>query len=277
MSDFTAIGQLVTEARNLLDSIKGGAIRAMETAFASLIADVNSEWAAKKSQVDNEALAAIGRVDTETVRSEMGFTAQNYNHDFYDINSLSTNRHGVENVFPLGMGVNTGRNDSIKAEMIWVGSGDPELRDPIAKELLDFMGVGRSTTNMSLNFNILKLTILDLDFMALNGYDFTIPDQHVKHYPAASFMAYTKVEGTTTVAVFDAGGTSDWKQHVSHYTGNPHSYSHKDINLENVSVGDVIYLALPTTCVGHWPLSKRHGELYNEKNNTYRKINQLHA
>ena len=33
MSDFTAIGQLVTEARNLLDSIKGGAIRTMQTTF----------------------------------------------------------------------------------------------------------------------------------------------------------------------------------------------------------------------------------------------------
>ncbi|CAK1887440.1 Phage tail protein [Vibrio crassostreae] len=36
MSDFTAIGQLVTEARNLLDSIKGGAIRTMQTQFDAL-------------------------------------------------------------------------------------------------------------------------------------------------------------------------------------------------------------------------------------------------
>lgn len=35
MSDFSAIGQLVTEARNLLDSIKGGAIRTMQTTFDS--------------------------------------------------------------------------------------------------------------------------------------------------------------------------------------------------------------------------------------------------
>ncbi|EJI1385460.1 hypothetical protein ABVF78_004240 [Vibrio alginolyticus] len=35
MSDFTAIGQLVTEARNLLDSIKGGAIRTMQNSFDS--------------------------------------------------------------------------------------------------------------------------------------------------------------------------------------------------------------------------------------------------
>ncbi|MEZ8417966.1 hypothetical protein AB6D02_12010 [Vibrio splendidus] len=36
MSDFTAIGQLVTEARTLLNSIKGGAIRAMQTQFDAL-------------------------------------------------------------------------------------------------------------------------------------------------------------------------------------------------------------------------------------------------
>ncbi|MEZ9047609.1 hypothetical protein AB6D99_20860 [Vibrio cyclitrophicus] len=42
MSDFTAIGQLVTEARNLLDSIKGGAIRTMQTTFDSLLASFDS-------------------------------------------------------------------------------------------------------------------------------------------------------------------------------------------------------------------------------------------
>ncbi|OCH46129.1 hypothetical protein [Vibrio cyclitrophicus] len=36
MSDFTAIGQYVTEARTLLDSIKGGAIRTMQTQFDAL-------------------------------------------------------------------------------------------------------------------------------------------------------------------------------------------------------------------------------------------------
>lgn len=41
MSDFTAIGQLVTEARNLLDSIKGGAIRTMQTQFDTLKVQLN--------------------------------------------------------------------------------------------------------------------------------------------------------------------------------------------------------------------------------------------
>ncbi|CAK2464917.1 conserved hypothetical protein [Vibrio crassostreae] len=41
MSDFTAIGQLVTEARNLLDSIKGGAIRTMQTQFDALKVQLN--------------------------------------------------------------------------------------------------------------------------------------------------------------------------------------------------------------------------------------------
>ncbi|MFA0643736.1 hypothetical protein AB4605_21125 [Vibrio cyclitrophicus] len=42
MSDFTAIGQLVTEARNLLDSIKGGAIRTMQTTFDNLLSSFDS-------------------------------------------------------------------------------------------------------------------------------------------------------------------------------------------------------------------------------------------
>ena len=41
MDNFQAIGQLVIKAQDLLDSIKGGAIRAMETTFDGLMASFN--------------------------------------------------------------------------------------------------------------------------------------------------------------------------------------------------------------------------------------------
>ncbi|EDK27751.1 hypothetical protein VSWAT3_00673 [Vibrionales bacterium SWAT-3] len=58
MSDFTAIGQLVTEARNLLDSIKGGAIRTMQTQFDALKASVQSTFNSKLAGFDAQVAAA---------------------------------------------------------------------------------------------------------------------------------------------------------------------------------------------------------------------------
>lgn len=49
MSDFTAIGQLVTEARNLLDSIKGGAIRTMQNSFNSAMSGFTRTFDSKLS------------------------------------------------------------------------------------------------------------------------------------------------------------------------------------------------------------------------------------
>ncbi|MBY7729924.1 hypothetical protein JHW46_06125 [Vibrio splendidus] len=49
MSDFTAIGQLVTEARNLLDSIKGGAIRTMQNSFDSAMSGFTRTFNSKLS------------------------------------------------------------------------------------------------------------------------------------------------------------------------------------------------------------------------------------
>ncbi|MFH4589967.1 hypothetical protein [Vibrio alginolyticus] len=53
MSDtnFAAIGQLVTEARNLLDSIKGGSIRAMETAFEALKQQFNDKLSSTATEL----------------------------------------------------------------------------------------------------------------------------------------------------------------------------------------------------------------------------------
>lgn len=53
MSDFTAIGQLVTEARNLLDSIKGGAIRTMQTQFDALKETFNDKLVSVSGEIDS--------------------------------------------------------------------------------------------------------------------------------------------------------------------------------------------------------------------------------
>tara|TARA_B100001059_G_scaffold86559_1_gene84740 strand:+ start:1978 stop:2823 length:846 start_codon:yes stop_codon:yes gene_type:complete len=277
-TNFTAIGELVAEARNLLDSIKGGAIRKMETAFDALKSSIASEWNGIKTKMNNEALAAIGRVDTQTVINAMGFTALNYNGDFKDTKELSANTHGHKNVYPLGMGIRDFRNDCFQVEVIPVRSGDdPVMRNTEAKALLDFMGIGRGSQHFSRSFNILKMTVLDTSFQDLTGYDFYIPNQHIKNSPTATFMAYTKIQGTSSVRWLGTDTAGNWKRIINHKTSNnPGSYTHVDLNFSNASVGDVIYLALPTICVGHFPKSKKHGVLYNPKTELIRKVNALH-
>ncbi|WP_029790674.1 hypothetical protein [Vibrio harveyi] len=58
MSDFTAIGQLVTEARNLLDSIKGGAIRTMQTEYEALKVSIQSAFNSKLAGFEGQVAAA---------------------------------------------------------------------------------------------------------------------------------------------------------------------------------------------------------------------------
>jgi len=278
MDNFQAIGQLVIKAQDLLDSIKGGAIRVMQTQFDVLKQAISAEWSGIKTKMNNEALAAIGRVDTDTVINAMGFTGLNYNGDFLDTQELVENAKGYKNVYPMGMGVRGGRNDCFKVEVIKVSSGsDPITRVPEVKALLDFMNIGRGTLHFSGSFNILKMTVLDTAFIDLSGYDFYIPNQHVKRSVTATFMAYVKIQGA---AVSNLGGDTggSWKHIVSHYSSdNSGSYTHIDFNFSQAAVGDVVYLALPTICVGHFPKSKKHGALYNPKTELIRKINSLHA
>ncbi|NAW66145.1 phage tail protein [Photobacterium halotolerans] len=276
MSDFTAIGQLVTKGQELLDAIKGGAIRTMQNTFDGLMASVNSEWAAKKAQVDNEALAALERVDTESVRGDIGFTAQNYNNDFMDTVVIDESRK-----YPLRMGVSSYFNQSVKAEIIGVRTqNDPTTRPEQAKELLDFMGIGRNEDHFSRSFNILKLTILDNAFTTSDRfYDIYIPYQHLKISPSATFMAYLKTEGAVTENKTGMGSSvGEWKRFIKHYSSsNPGSYVHIDLRFVNANVGDVIYLALPTLTTGHFPESKKHALLYNHLNTVYRNLDNPHV
>ncbi|EFP97435.1 hypothetical protein [Vibrio caribbeanicus] len=63
MSDFTAIGQMVTEARNLLDSIKGGAIRTMQTQFDALKQTFSTDTQQALSNFQNVSNAKIAQQD----------------------------------------------------------------------------------------------------------------------------------------------------------------------------------------------------------------------
>ncbi|MEZ9073124.1 phage tail protein [Vibrio splendidus] len=265
MSDFTAIGQLVTEARNLLDSIKGGAIRAMETAFASLIANVNSEWAAKKSQVDNEALAAIGRVDNDTIRGEMGFIALNYNNDYQDTKQV-TGADGFSSEYPIGVAFGGDITEYFHTEMLDVKSGDdPATRPEDVKELLDIMGLGRNTSHLAYGgFKVMKMTVIKL---SVDGSPFMhmTQDFHQATRNGLTMMHYERTPATSgmwdrKITVFKNGG------------GNTSEYIHFDARPlgSEVAVGDVLYYALPTMVAGEFPVSEMHSTLPNLRNKQVR-------
>ena len=58
MSDFAKISELVTKGQQLLDSIKGGAIRTMQTQFDALKASVQSTFNSKLAGFDAQVAAA---------------------------------------------------------------------------------------------------------------------------------------------------------------------------------------------------------------------------
>ncbi|CDU01429.1 hypothetical protein VCR3J2_530085 [Vibrio coralliirubri] len=58
-TNFAAIGELVTEARNLLDSIKGGAIRTMQTQFDSLLVTLNSTFSSKLASYQQQVSTVV--------------------------------------------------------------------------------------------------------------------------------------------------------------------------------------------------------------------------
>lgn len=78
-NDFTAIGQMVTESRKLLDSIKGGTIRTMKTQFDALKQTITANGAKVVSDVDS-----LGRNKLQQLDSELARVKQTI-----DINALS--------------------------------------------------------------------------------------------------------------------------------------------------------------------------------------------
>lgn len=226
----------------------------------------------KIQEIDSKVASAEQKFEglNNELISNLGFVALNYNSDFLDVHTLAENALGIENTYPIGMGVGGGRNDCFRSEIISVVSGtDPSSRDVDVKELLNFMGIG-SSLHFSRSFNILKLTVLDSSFIESSGYDFFIPEQHIKRSPSASFMAYIKSVGDIK---WRGASNHEWQQIVDHHsTDNPGSYAHVDINFQNAKVGDMFYLALPSITVGHFPKSKKHGNLYNPKTELIRKF-----
>ena len=226
----------------------------------------------KIQEIDSKVASAEQKFNglNDELISNLGFVALNYNSDFLDVHTLAENALGSENTYPIGMGVGGGRNDCFKSEIISVVSGsEPNSRDTEVTELLNFMGIG-SARYFSNNFNILKLTVLDSLFIESSGYDFYIPQQQIKRSPSASFMAYIKSVGDIK---WRGGSNHEWQQIVDHHSSaNPGSYTHIDINFQNAKVGDIFYLALPTITVGHFPKSKKHGNLYNPKTELIRKF-----
>lgn len=273
MSNFEALGQLVTEARNLLDSIKGGAIRVMQSSFDALMISVNDEWAAKKTQVDNEALAAIGRVDTATVIASMGFEALNYNSDFKDVVAIDAG-DATTNTWPLGLGWSSSFNFNslFHAEVISVSSADdPVTRPIVVKELLDVMGLGRDATTIAEeSFGILKLTVKALP---------TDPNK-TAHLHVGSDFHMPKNGGVTLMHYLKGPTTGNaWQRVVDHrpLRSGVLDFVHYDIQPlgGGAQVGDVIYIALPMACTGLFPQSVPHSKLPNMRNKQVRDDNAV--
>jgi len=93
MDNFQAIGQLVIKAQDLLDSIKGGAIRMMQTQFDALkvqfsdkLVSVNSELASFITQQKAQVNSIFSEPDTRYQKIEpVAFTIEGDEDKFYPV------------------------------------------------------------------------------------------------------------------------------------------------------------------------------------------------
>lgn len=88
MSDFTAIGQYVTEAKNLLDAIKGGAIRTMQNSFDSAMRSFtntfNSRLAGYQGQMNLVTKTVMEVINGVNVYHVAGKKCYRIKHNVFD-------------------------------------------------------------------------------------------------------------------------------------------------------------------------------------------------
>ena len=236
--------------------------------IASLASSANKlveTFQSKEKSIDdkvNEAKEEFQRFQ-DSSRSELGFVAQNYNHDFYDVYTVDNGQ-----TLPVAMGLPLNFFDMFEVKIIPVENGvEPELRDPVAQELLNAMGCNRK--NFSSTFNILHVKRIP-NSPKPTTYAFHIPHQHIKTSQGASFVFWAKGRG----ASWDMDTDMVWKQgrHVWNpaTSGSSGEYVHVDIWMTHDD--SELYLALPTIVVGHWPENRKLGNLYNLQSSLIRKF-----
>lgn len=258
-TNFAAIGQLVTEARNLLDSIKGGAIRAMQTQFDELKKTFSDNGNAAIFKIKSDARSAIAQVSTsQAMLNSIGFTALNINDDFSEWVSM-TNSRGELQEWPLYTAF---YNDSAKhgrnlltPSKIEVKSGmEVSERPAVVRELIRFAGFGGKYFPRG-GFNILKLSASG----SSKGLNIQLGfGQHsVESYSRLTFMGYLR----------SPGSNNQWerKRMILEPMLDGYGYTFPNFNLSFES-GDEIYIALPTLTAGIWPVGIMHGLLPNESN-----------
>ncbi|MEZ9439488.1 hypothetical protein [Vibrio atlanticus] len=85
-NNFAAIGQLVTEARNLLDSIKGGAIRTMQTQLNDKLTAVSGELNTFVNQEKGKVASIFSNPDSRYQKIQpVNFTIGGDKNKFYPV------------------------------------------------------------------------------------------------------------------------------------------------------------------------------------------------
>lgn len=252
------LGKYADEARALLDAIKGGAIRQMELAFESIKQTVNSEWNAIKSKANSDLSAVISRVDTETVRGDIGFTALNYNDDFCDV-VVVDDKHTL----PVGVSLSTALLPCFTSSLITVSSGvDPDSRPAVVQSLLTACGAGHFNSGrhfFGAQFKILKLTVTAL------------PPEGTSDYLHLSTDYHCSTGGGLTTLFYQKRNDGDWEQIKKTYPKSSSGYYHFGVNIlsDGAAIGDVIYIALPAAVAGlYWP--SKHFKFNNLRNKQVR-------
>ncbi|MDH0866456.1 hypothetical protein [Mitsuaria sp. GD03876] len=247
----------------------------LESQIAALVDSTNQltqTVASKMDAINTTVNAKVAELDAfkAGLLSQLPMMALNYNHDFLDVSGTAPQQ------LPVGLAVSADGAfwNRFSAELIPVNTGaDPATRHDEAKALLDAMGIGRGTQHFTSSFNILKLTRKDA--VVISSLVFYIPARHVKSGNGASFVAYAKTVGSSTWDYLPSTA-GQWKQFATTWPAGTNdgrgvgSYLQLDFKVQNSSVGDVLYLALPTVVLGSWPEGRKLGNIVNIVNEVKR-------
>ncbi|CAK1755394.1 Phage tail protein [Vibrio crassostreae] len=228
MSDFTAIGQLVTEARNLLDSIKGGAIRTMQTQVDALKKAFSSDTQQALNDFASASNAKIAQQDqalrdaVEPIIGKLATIALSPNQTMM-----------VESGATVPKGFRASKH--VTLEKIETISSSPTARSGYQLQILSEMENDirlkfpdfsiRKTSHYSNQFNVFRVSWDLPEDTDMNGAHWTIFPGTVPLSGIVSCAAFVKLEeGLANGSLMSSSTLGKWVFSQHTYKGNFGTY-----------------------------------------------------
>ncbi|NLS14745.1 hypothetical protein HGP28_17950 [Vibrio sp. SM6] len=221
-----------------------------------------AEVSAKMGEIDKKVDDGIKEVTDASLAAlqSLPFFTVNANNNFMKYITTSGG-----NPSPYKGGWGNGLDGKFETEIIPVTSGvDPESRHEIAKELMDFMGLGSNTRNFSGSFNILRIKNVS-GLSSFPTFAFHIPWQHIKANNW-TYMVYCRGVGFTSGPneTYNGSNQNDWRLYRRVYSQNEQAVgNYVNVDMWCGQSDAEIWLALPSIIPGIYPQGRKLPNLFN--------------